>query len=151
MGGIQHALTNNILAPAIMAAAQYVILAGLVFLLLVYLVAAKILRNRIRPGLPGRRQIVREVLNSLRSALIFSVAPYAIYAALGALFPGMHAFRVAWRAAQPAWSFPFALAFLLVLQDTYFYWTHRLMHTQPWFRIMHAEHHKSHSPSPWAA
>jgi sterol desaturase/sphingolipid hydroxylase (fatty acid hydroxylase superfamily) len=39
----------------------------------------------------------------------------------------------------------------LLLHDTYFYWTHRLLHSGWLFRRWHAEHHKSHNPSAWTA
>jgi sterol desaturase/sphingolipid hydroxylase (fatty acid hydroxylase superfamily) len=40
---------------------------------------------------------------------------------------------------------------LILLQDAYFYWTHRLMHHRRLFRIVHRVHHRSTNPSPWAA
>ena len=43
------------------------------------------------------------------------------------------------------------IALLLVLQDAYFYWTHRAMHHRRLFRAVHHVHHLSRTPSPWAA
>lgn len=40
---------------------------------------------------------------------------------------------------------------LLVLQDTYFYWTHRAMHHPLLYRRFHRIHHVSQNPSPWSA
>ncbi len=37
------------------------------------------------------------------------------------------------------------------MHDTYFYWTHRLIHHPKLFRLFHSVHHESHNPSPWAA
>lgn len=40
---------------------------------------------------------------------------------------------------------------VLVLQDTYFYFTHRLLH-HPWlFRWLHQGHHRSRYPTPWTS
>ncbi|OQW51561.1 MAG: hypothetical protein A4S09_10050 [Proteobacteria bacterium SG_bin7] len=39
----------------------------------------------------------------------------------------------------------------LFLHDTFFYWTHRLMHHPRLFRIFHQVHHNSRSPTPWAS
>src|SRR6476469_10387538 len=47
--------------------------------------------------------------------------------------------------------FLFSIAALIVLQDTYFYWTHRAMHHRWVFKHVHRAHHLSHNPSPWAA
>ena len=43
-----------------------------------------------------------------------------------------------------------AFAYLLV-QDTWFYWTHRLMHHKKLYQLTHAGHHKSVQPTPWAS
>ena len=39
----------------------------------------------------------------------------------------------------------------IVIHDTWFYWTHRLMHHRRLFRLFHRVHHESTNPSPWAA
>jgi sterol desaturase/sphingolipid hydroxylase (fatty acid hydroxylase superfamily) len=38
---------------------------------------------------------------------------------------------------------------MVVVHDTYFYWTHRAMHHPRLFRWFHRTHHKSHTPTPW--
>jgi sterol desaturase/sphingolipid hydroxylase (fatty acid hydroxylase superfamily) len=40
---------------------------------------------------------------------------------------------------------------MFLMHDTYFYWTHRLMHHPRLFRYFHLVHHQSTNPSPWAA
>jgi sterol desaturase/sphingolipid hydroxylase (fatty acid hydroxylase superfamily) len=45
----------------------------------------------------------------------------------------------------------YALSFFLF--DTYFYWAHRAMHVEPWYRWIHKVHHRSTAPVPvtsWA-
>jgi sterol desaturase/sphingolipid hydroxylase (fatty acid hydroxylase superfamily) len=39
----------------------------------------------------------------------------------------------------------------IFVHDTYFYWSHRLMHHRRLFRWFHRVHHESTNPSPWAA
>jgi sterol desaturase/sphingolipid hydroxylase (fatty acid hydroxylase superfamily) len=39
----------------------------------------------------------------------------------------------------------------MALHDTYFYWTHRLLHRRWWYRHAHYVHHESLSPTPWAS
>lgn len=44
-----------------------------------------------------------------------------------------------------------SLVLMMFIHDTYFYWTHRLLHI-PWFyRKVHRVHHLSIYPSPWAS
>ena len=40
---------------------------------------------------------------------------------------------------------------MILLHDTYFYWTHRAMHHPKIYRHVHLVHHLSQNPSPWAA
>lgn len=44
-----------------------------------------------------------------------------------------------------------SIMLMILLHDTYFYWTHRAMHHPALFKIFHLVHHKSTNPSPWAA
>jgi sterol desaturase/sphingolipid hydroxylase (fatty acid hydroxylase superfamily) len=39
----------------------------------------------------------------------------------------------------------------IFIHDTWFYWTHRLMHHPRLFRLTHLTHHRSVNPTPWAA
>ena len=108
------------------------------------------LTDRVRPGYHAklRPQIRREIGWSLASAAIYGV-PAGI---------------VAWGwqergwtliytdpAQYPLWMMPVSLFVYLFAHDTWFYWTHRLMHRPKLFRIMHAVHHASRPPTAWAA
>ncbi|MDZ4660061.1 MAG: sterol desaturase family protein [Pseudomonadota bacterium] len=54
--------------------------------------------------------------------------------------------------AKYGWIYLFLSIFIyMFLHDTYFYWTHRLMHRPKIFRIFHQVHHESQNPTPWAA
>ncbi|MCB9352419.1 MAG: DUF2147 domain-containing protein [Lewinellaceae bacterium] len=44
-----------------------------------------------------------------------------------------------------------SIVLMVLLHDTWFYWTHRLMHHPKIFRHVHLVHHRSTNPSPWAA
>lgn len=43
------------------------------------------------------------------------------------------------------------LAAIIIAHDAYFYWAHRLMHHPRLFRHFHRAHHRSITPTPWAA
>jgi sterol desaturase/sphingolipid hydroxylase (fatty acid hydroxylase superfamily) len=108
------------------------------------------LTHRVRPGLYGGldAQVRREIGWSLVSAAIYGV-PAGIVA-------------WGWQArgwtriytdpeAYPLWYLPLSLLLYLALHDTWFYWTHRLLHRPAWFRAAHAVHHASRPPTAWAA
>lgn len=51
----------------------------------------------------------------------------------------------------PLWWLPVSFLLCLAIHDTWFYWTHRLMHHPALFRPIHAIHHASKPPTAWAA
>ena len=51
----------------------------------------------------------------------------------------------------PLWYLPLSVLLYLFAHDTWFYWTHRLMHRPLWFKLAHAVHHQSRPPTAWAA
>ena len=108
------------------------------------------LTRRVRPGLYAglEAQIRREVGWSLASAAIYGVPA-------GIVAWGWHA--RGWTliytdvTAYPLWWLPASLLLYLLAHDTWFYWTHRLLHRPRWFRLAHAVHHASRPPTAWAA
>lgn len=93
------------------------------------------------------RQVAREIACSLRSIAVYGVVIAAVvYAAYGGWT------RLYVPVARYGWPWFFAsIAVMIVLHDAYFYWTHRLMHARWLYRAMHRTHHRSVSPTPWAA
>jgi sterol desaturase/sphingolipid hydroxylase (fatty acid hydroxylase superfamily) len=52
---------------------------------------------------------------------------------------------------RPLWWLPVTFVLLMVGQDAYFYWTHRLMHGRLLYPLVHSLHHRSIYPSAFAA
>lgn len=139
-----------------MDATATILLSALIMTLIVgvrYLITSwgfAVLTQRKHPGLYAglSPQIGREIRWSLASAAIYGV-PTGI---------------VAWGWDQrgwtliyrnvgdyPLWWWPVSILIALALHDTWFYWTHRWMHTPRLFKIAHAVHHASRPPTAWAA
>jgi len=98
-----------------------------------------------RPPAPGQRR--REFWNSMTTVLVFSLNGTFIFTASQAgklcLYTDLGRFGV---------PYLFVSGLVLVLaHDAWFYWTHRLMHLPRLFRWFHRTHHRSVSPTPWAA
>jgi len=118
-----------------------------------YLVASggfALATSRVKPGL------YQGLVPQIRREIGWSLASAAIY--------GIPAGIVAWGWQErgwtliytdighyPLWYLPISLFAYLFAHDTWFYWTHRLMHRPRWFRIAHAVHHDSRPPTAWAA
>jgi len=94
---------------------------------------------------PGQTR--REFLYSLRSIAIFGlVTGLVVYASCFGWT------RLYTRPDEYGWPwFVLSIGVMVFIHDAYFYWTHRLMHI-PWlYRMLHHTHHRSLSPTPWAA
>ena len=123
-----------------------------------YLIAASILaailavfagslaKRRIQSRMASGKDVRREITCSVGTALLFSLVGFVVYVGssqgifriYGGDFPG---------------SGRILLEFLAVVlvHDAYFYWAHRAMHNRWLFRRVHRLHHKSRTPTPWAA
>lgn len=105
---------------------------------------------RVRPGLYKGlgRQMRAEIGWSLASALL-----YGLPAGIVAWGWQAHGWTRIYEGTRdyPLWYLPLSVLAYLAAHDTWFYWTHRLMHRPRWFRIAHAVHHDSRPPTAWAA
>jgi lathosterol oxidase len=101
----------------------------------------------LRPTPPDAAQSRRELLASLRTIVIFACVGTAVVAGRRAgvlrIYEDPREHGIAWLIATP-----FVLA---LLQDAYFYATHRAMHHPLLFRRVHLEHHLSRHTSPLTA
>lgn len=125
---------------------RYLIAAGVLSLALLHF-RERLAGRKIRAASPDRSQFVREFWASLRTSAIFAVG--GVVTILGSDAGLMKAYP---SPAQFGWGYFFlSLGALIVLHDTWFYWTHRLIHHPRLFRRVHRLHHRSHNPSPWTA
>lgn len=105
---------------------------------------------RRRPGLyQGKeRQIRREIRWSMLAALIFGTPAGIVYWGWN-----HHGWTQLYTdpLAYPVWYMPISVLIYLFAQDTWFYWSHRAMHSRRVFPIAHAVHHESRPPTAWTA
>ena len=102
---------------------------------------------RLNRDRPSRRLMLHEVRYSLLSTPI-----YALPAAIA-----LEAWKVGGTklyldpGAYPLWWLPLSFVLLLIVLDTHYYWTHRLLHHRSLFPWAHAAHHRARDPSPFAS
>jgi Delta7-sterol 5-desaturase len=134
--------------PLILSAIAMTVIVGVRYLATSGLFAW--LTQRKHPGLYAKLdgQIRREIYWSLASAAI-----YGIPAGIVAWGWDKHGWTLVYTDinAMPIWWWPVSVFLALFLHDSWFYWTHRLMHRPWWFRVAHAVHHESRPPTAWAA
>jgi lathosterol oxidase len=127
---------------------RYFIVAGIFFLLFYILLRNKVHYKKIQNRFPKPSDYGREIGYSLMTILIFAAVPFLIVKN-----PHIVPYTTYYtRIREHGWVY-FILAFplMFLMHDSYFYWTHRLMHQKSLFRIFHLVHHESVNPSPWAA
>lgn len=95
---------------------------------------------------PSKGQILREIRLSLVTCVIFALMGTVLWRMFRA---GETSIYLKF-ADYPLWYLPVSFLLCLLIHDTYFYWTHRLMHTRALFKYTHAGHHQSITPTPWA-
>jgi len=126
---------------------RYFIFAGIVWLIWYVLLRKKISFKKIQLRFPDNQNYQREIFYSLLTMVIFALVPAFI---LGTSFKQYTQYYSDIHRHSMLW-FWLAFPIMLILHDTYFYWTHRLMHHPKLFKAFHLLHHKSVNPSPWAA
>jgi signal peptidase I len=110
----------------------------------------------LRPWLAARRiQARAAAATAMRRDVLYSLSSVLIFALVGVLTSQLTLMgwtKLYLRIDRHGWGyFWFSLGAMIVIHDTWFYWTHRLMHV-PWlFRFTHRVHHLSHTPTPWSA
>jgi lathosterol oxidase len=132
---------------ALTDAVGYFAYAGAVWLWFYFIFKLSQQQHRISAREPTAEQIRRELAYSIVSIAIFGlVAGVLVFVALGGYT------RVYWRVDDYGWLWFWAsIGVMIAMHDTYFYWTHRLLHHRLLFKWVHRVHHRSIVTTPWAA
>lgn len=131
----------------IIISVRYLLVAGIFYLVFYAWFPSKYEARKINKKEYKQGQFKKEVAYSLISSLIFAVAG---------------AFTVIlWQKGYTKvytkmdgygwWYLPFSLGVYMLLQESYYYWTHRWMHVPAVFKLVHKVHHDSRIASPFTA
>jgi len=126
---------------------RYVLVAGTAYWFFYRLKKNEWFYFKIQQKFPRDKDIVREIGYSLLTMVIFSVIGIGIY------FLRMYGYTQIYTEVEKlGWGYLVLSVVLAIFwHDTYFYWTHRMMHHPKLFPYFHKVHHLSHNPTPWAA
>ncbi|XDD51330.1 sterol desaturase family protein [Leptospira sp. WS92.C1] len=126
---------------------RYVLFAGAAFFIVWVLLGRKLSHKLIQEKKPENDRIRHEVKYSLITFFVFALSGVFI------AWSQKNGYNLIYNQVSD-YGVPyliFSIFALILLHDTYFYWTHRLMHHKLLFKQFHLVHHKSTNPSPWAA
>lgn len=96
---------------------------------------------------PEKKHMIREVKFSVLSTFIFMLPSTILYNLKPYGISKLY-FEIS---DYPKWWYALSFLAVFLMHDTYFYWTHRLMHHRKLYAVFHKVHHLSVSPTPWAA
>lgn len=96
---------------------------------------------------PSWRLIQHDIKLSIISAGIFALAAAFIMSGYGWGITRLYSHSYQYG----LWYLGVSYAAVLLLQDTYFYFTHRLFHHSSLFAWLHQGHHQSRYPTPWTS
>lgn len=126
---------------------RYVVFGGIAFLVFYVLLKHKNIFYKIQQRWPSAKDYRREIFYSIITFIFFGMVPVVLN--LSFVKPHTTLYRDIHKHSMLYFWLVFPL--MLIIHDTYFYWTHRLMHHPKLFPLFHIVHHKSTNPSPWTS
>ena len=127
---------------------RYLLAAGIAFLLFYVLLNRKLTFKKLQQKHPSFKDYIREIGFSLITICIFTFVFWILM-----FYEPMARYNQVYKPVSKLgwWYFWGLFPVLFFVHDTYFYWTHRLMHHPRLFKAFHLVHHRSTNPTPWAA
>ncbi len=126
---------------------RYVFIAGLFFYILYVWKKNRYSSLKIQKKSPIPSQIRREVIYSLLTFIIYGSSIW-----LFLLWIDNEETKLYTAVSDHGMLYFITSVFLMVIiHDTYFYWTHRLIHHSKLYKYIHNIHHSFKSPTPWAS
>jgi Delta7-sterol 5-desaturase len=124
---------------------RYIVAAGLVAITVWLLMRSPLKSRKIQKRQASAADIRREFLRSVRSCIVYIGVTVALVWGInmgylqdvGESFGHTNDLML--------------LAAMIIAHDTYFYWTHRVMHLPAFYKRFHLTHHRSVTPTPFAA
>ncbi|AXR60778.1 sterol desaturase family protein [Leptospira mayottensis] len=126
---------------------RYLVFSGIAFLVVWVFCGKKLSHKLIQNKKPEKEKIFYEIKYSMLTFFIFGLSGiFVVWAKVNGfnrIYDNVGDYGIVYLI--------FSAFALILLHDTYFYWTHRMMHHKFFFKYFHLVHHKSTNPSPWAA
>lgn len=139
--------TNGFWFILLVVLLRYLVVAAAAFAAFYFFWKSKWSFKKIQIRFPKRRDYLREISYSLLTVVVFAAVGYTLFFTrirnFTQLYTSIDEFGTAY--------FYLSVVLMLLIHDTYFYWTHRAMHSSALYKWVHKVHHLSTNPSPWAA
>ena len=124
---------------------RYLIAASVTALIVFLLMQTRLRTRKIQKRKASSSDVMREFLQSVRSCIVYVGVSVAIIWGINMEY--MYPIGPSNGLANDL----MMLAAMIVLHDAYFYWTHRALHHPLLYKRFHLAHHRSVTPTPFAA
>ncbi|HTE08154.1 MAG TPA: sterol desaturase family protein [Flavitalea sp.] len=126
---------------------RYFIVSGLFYFVFYFLKPEKWNSRKIGQKQYSRQQLRREMIWSVVNSVSFTITGMAIawlwQNGYTKIYLDLNRYTILW--------LPVSLLISMMIDESYYYWIHRWMHTPAIFRKIHRIHHQSNITSPWTA
>jgi sterol desaturase/sphingolipid hydroxylase (fatty acid hydroxylase superfamily) len=126
---------------------RYFLVAGGMYLCFYSPLRESLATPNLRHLTPSWRSVLHDIKLSVLSAGIFALAAAFVMSAYGWGITRLYSYPQQYG----LWYLGISYGAVLVLQDAYFYLTHRLFHHPLLFHWLHKGHHRSRTPTPWTS
>jgi sterol desaturase/sphingolipid hydroxylase (fatty acid hydroxylase superfamily) len=127
--------------------ARYFLIAGATYLFFYFILGDSFVKARGRMKYPLSQSICWDIELSILSGVFFALGAAFIMweysLKMTMLYSDLHKYGL--------WYLGFSFIAALILQDTYFYFIHRVFHHPVLFKWLHYGHHRSREPTPWTS
>jgi Delta7-sterol 5-desaturase len=124
---------------------RYLVAASLVALIVWVLMRTSLKSRKIQKRRATRADITRELLQSVRSCIVYIGVTVAVVWGINMGYL---------QQVGPSFGLTkdlMLLVAMILVHDAYFYWTHRALHHPALYKRFHLAHHRSVTPTPFAA
>ena len=125
--------------------ARYAIAAALISAIVWGLRRTRFASRKIQKREATTADLRREIGGSVQTVLVYVAVSIATIWAI------KQGWMSGFRGSYGLWLDLALLAAILLVHDAYFYWAHRAMHHPKLFKSFHRFHHRTITPTPWAA
>jgi Delta7-sterol 5-desaturase len=101
--------------------------------------------RQIQKRTASRSDITREFLSSIQSNIVYLVITVIMIWGMSVGIFQKVGYSLGF------WNDLMMIAGIILAHDAYFYWTHRFMHHRRFYKFFHRHHHRSITPTPFAA
>lgn len=126
---------------------RYFLVAGGTYLVFYSPLSQSFVNGNLPPQSPSWQSIQQDIKLSVLSAGVFALAAALILSGYSGGITRLYSHPQQYG----LWYLAFSYGAVLVCQDTYFYFTHRLFHNPSLFPWLHKGHHLSRYPTPWTS